>query len=140
MRQQLAGPIRRRMGVPFVKKIMLDELPASFRSIPFEYDGTTDSWDHICRFENTALLHRFTDGIKCRVFAITLTKASQIWFSQLGDGVIQDFEQFTSLFIHQFASSRKQQWGYSRSVLRVEHAREGVADVGYTATRRKGIQ
>lgn len=60
---------------------MRDELQASFRAVGFEYEGTIDHWDHICRFENMALLHQFTDGIKCRLFAITLTKVAQQWFS-----------------------------------------------------------
>lgn len=70
--------------MPFVEAILRDELPASFRMVGFEYDGTTEHWDHICHFDGLALLHGFTDGVKYRVFATTLTKAAQQWFSQLG--------------------------------------------------------
>lgn len=82
---------------------MVDNLPACFRLVNFEYDGTTNPWDHVCRFENTA----YSYCGKCRVIATILTKSAQTWFSQLGDGSIHDFEQLTTLFLHQFASLRK---------------------------------
>lgn len=40
----------------FAKNVMVDDLPASFSPITFEYDATSDPCDHVCRFENTALL------------------------------------------------------------------------------------
>lgn len=103
------GQVPRRVrGIPFAENVMVDKLPASFRPVNFEYDGTTDTWDHVCRFENTALLYRYSDGVKCRVFAATLTKSAHTLLSQLGDKVIHDFDQLTTLFLHQFASSQKQ--------------------------------
>ncbi|KAL0416060.1 UNVERIFIED_CONTAM: hypothetical protein Slati_3437900 [Sesamum latifolium] len=72
-----------------------------------EYDGTTDPVEHLARFENAALLHRYTDGIKCRVFVTTFARAAQTWFNQLPAGAIGSFQEFRSLFLHQFASSRK---------------------------------
>ncbi|KAL0434577.1 UNVERIFIED_CONTAM: hypothetical protein Slati_2792000 [Sesamum latifolium] len=75
-------------GIPFSENIMMEELPAHFRSpshLP-AYDGTTDPVEHIHKFENAALLHRYTDGIKCRVFLTTLTNSAQQWFDQLPDG------------------------------------------------------
>ncbi|KAL0311563.1 UNVERIFIED_CONTAM: hypothetical protein Sangu_2451000 [Sesamum angustifolium] len=60
-------------GIPFSKHIMAEELPAHFRApshIP-AYDGTTDAAEHIRKFENATLLHRYTDGIKCPVFLTT---------------------------------------------------------------------
>ncbi|KAL0420908.1 UNVERIFIED_CONTAM: hypothetical protein Slati_3113700 [Sesamum latifolium] len=57
-----------------------DELPNPAIA---EYDGTTDPMEHLSRFENVALLHRYTDGIKCRVFATTFARAAQQWFNQL---------------------------------------------------------
>ncbi|KAL0291960.1 UNVERIFIED_CONTAM: hypothetical protein Sradi_7007600 [Sesamum radiatum] len=72
-----------------------------------EYDGTIDPQEHLSRFENTALLHRYTDGIKCRVFVTTFARTAQQWFNQLPPAVIGSFREFCSLFLHQFASSRK---------------------------------
>lgn len=63
VRQNLGQPLRNRKCVLFVGEVMADELPISFRPVAFKYDGTTDPWDHICLFENTALLHRFLNGI-----------------------------------------------------------------------------
>ncbi|KAL0428293.1 UNVERIFIED_CONTAM: hypothetical protein Slati_3004100 [Sesamum latifolium] len=63
--------------------------------------------EHLSRFENAALLHRYTDGIKCRVFVTTFAGAAQQWFNQLPIGAIGSFQEFRSLFLHQFASSRK---------------------------------
>ncbi|KAL0434422.1 UNVERIFIED_CONTAM: hypothetical protein Slati_2776500 [Sesamum latifolium] len=63
--------------------------------------------EHLSPFENAALLHRYTDGIKCRVFVTTFARAVQQWFNQLLVGAIGSFQEFRSLFLHQFASSRK---------------------------------
>ncbi|KAL0440549.1 UNVERIFIED_CONTAM: hypothetical protein Slati_2537900 [Sesamum latifolium] len=45
-------------GVPFMKGVMLDELPANCRTptIP-EYNGTTDPQEHLLHFENATILH-----------------------------------------------------------------------------------
>ncbi|KAL0449073.1 UNVERIFIED_CONTAM: hypothetical protein Slati_1463700 [Sesamum latifolium] len=72
-----------------------------------EYDGTIDLQEHLSRFENADLLHRYTDGIKCRVFITTFAWAAQQWFNQLPSAMIGSFREFRSLFLHQFASSRK---------------------------------
>ncbi|KAL0455205.1 UNVERIFIED_CONTAM: hypothetical protein Slati_0859700 [Sesamum latifolium] len=42
-----------------------------------EYDGTSDPMEHLSRFKKAALLHRYTDGIKCRVFVTTYARAAQ---------------------------------------------------------------
>lgn len=75
-------------GVPYAENIVNEDLPTSFRPVTFEYDGTTDPWEHVCRFKNTAMVYRYSDGVKCRVFTTTLTKLAQTWFSQLEDGII----------------------------------------------------
>ncbi|KAL0461405.1 UNVERIFIED_CONTAM: hypothetical protein Slati_0028100, partial [Sesamum latifolium] len=62
---------------------------------------------YLSRFENAALLHRYTDGIKCRVFVTTFARAAQQWFNQLPLGAIGCFQEFRSLFLHQFTSSQK---------------------------------
>ncbi|KAL0451344.1 UNVERIFIED_CONTAM: hypothetical protein Slati_1112500 [Sesamum latifolium] len=87
---------------------MADELPLNCRTPAIaEYDGTTDPMEHLSRFKNTALLHRYTDGVKCRVFVSTFARAAQQWFNQLPVGAIENFQEFCSLFLHQFANSRK---------------------------------
>ncbi|KAK4409402.1 hypothetical protein Sango_0013200 [Sesamum angolense] len=68
---------------------------------------SSDPQKHLSHFENAALLHRYTDGIKCRVFITTFARATQQWFNQLPPVVIESFQEFCSLFLHQFASTRK---------------------------------
>ncbi|KAL0457583.1 UNVERIFIED_CONTAM: hypothetical protein Slati_0385500 [Sesamum latifolium] len=65
-------------GVPFSEEIMADDLPHNWKepNLP-EYDGTTDPQEHLSYFENIALLHRYTTGVKCRVFVNTLTRSAQ---------------------------------------------------------------
>ncbi|KAL0454885.1 UNVERIFIED_CONTAM: hypothetical protein Slati_0827700 [Sesamum latifolium] len=111
MKYQIEGaPEDERQGVPFTDTVMADELPLNCRTPAIaEYDGTTDPMEHLSRFENAALLHRYTDGIKCRVFVTIFARAAQQWFNQLPMGVIENFQEFRSLFLHQFASSRKLQ-------------------------------
>lgn len=83
---------RRRVGkrsitgqkkTPFMEEVLKDELLANFRQVMFEYAGISDPWDHICRFKNTAMLHQFSEGLKCRVCATTITGPAQQWYSQL---------------------------------------------------------
>ncbi|KAL0439125.1 UNVERIFIED_CONTAM: hypothetical protein Slati_2395500 [Sesamum latifolium] len=111
VKYQIEGaPEDERQGIPFTKTVMADELPLNCRTpaIP-EYDGTTDPMEHLSRFENATLLHCYTDGIKCRVFVTTFMRAAQQWFNQLPVGAIGSFQEFGSLFLHQFANSRKLQ-------------------------------
>ncbi|KAL0456178.1 UNVERIFIED_CONTAM: hypothetical protein Slati_0957000 [Sesamum latifolium] len=97
-----------RQGVPFTEVVMADELPMNYRTPAItEYDGTTDPVEHLAHFENAALLHRYTDDIICRVFVTTCARAAQQWFNQLPPGAIGSFQEFRSLFLHQFANSRK---------------------------------
>ncbi|KAL0402737.1 UNVERIFIED_CONTAM: hypothetical protein Slati_4303600 [Sesamum latifolium] len=51
---------------------MADELPLNCRTPAIaEYDGAAEPMEHMSQFEKAALLHRYTDGIKCRVFVTT---------------------------------------------------------------------
>ncbi|XP_073130725.1 uncharacterized protein [Henckelia pumila] len=100
------GPIQRES--PFARAILDEELPANFKQPTLgEYDGSSDPEKHLGRFENAALLHRYTDAIKCRVFLTTLVRSAQQWFNLLQPDSIQSFNDFSSAFLHQFASSKK---------------------------------
>ncbi|KAL0420616.1 UNVERIFIED_CONTAM: hypothetical protein Slati_3084500 [Sesamum latifolium] len=102
------SPRRKETRRDFIEFVMADELPMNCRTPAItEYNGTMDSVEHLARFENAALLYRYTDGIKCRVFVTTFARAAQQWFNQLPAGAIGSFQEFRSLFLHQFASSRK---------------------------------
>ncbi|KAL0402057.1 UNVERIFIED_CONTAM: hypothetical protein Slati_4235600 [Sesamum latifolium] len=104
----MGAPAEEQAGIPFTEEVMVDELPVNCWTLATaEYDGTTDPQEHLSRFENVALLHRYTDDIKCRVFVVIFVRAAQQWFNQLPPVVIGSFREFRSLFLHQFASSRK---------------------------------
>ncbi|XP_012837573.1 PREDICTED: uncharacterized protein LOC105958118 [Erythranthe guttata] len=95
-------------GTPFTSRLQHGELPATYRPVTYEYTGATDPWEHVSRFVTSASLHRLTDGVKCRVFATTLAGPAQRWFSQLPQGSVDGFTQFSELFLNHFASSKKQ--------------------------------
>ncbi|XP_073137841.1 uncharacterized protein [Henckelia pumila] len=100
------GPIQRES--PFARAILDEELPPNFKQPTLgEYDGSSDSEEHLGRFENAALLHRYLDAIKCWVFLTTLVRSAQQWFNLLQPGSIRSFNDFSSAFLHQYASSKK---------------------------------
>ncbi|KAL0448118.1 UNVERIFIED_CONTAM: hypothetical protein Slati_1939700 [Sesamum latifolium] len=72
VKYQIEGaPEDERQGVPFTDTVMADELSLNCRTPAIaEYDGTTDPMEHLSRFENAALLHRYTDRIKYRQEAV----------------------------------------------------------------------
>ncbi|KAL0302899.1 UNVERIFIED_CONTAM: hypothetical protein Sradi_6158000 [Sesamum radiatum] len=64
--QVMGASIEEQPGIPFTEEVMADELPVNCRTPAIaEYDGTTDPQEHLSRFKNTALLHRYTNDIKC---------------------------------------------------------------------------
>ncbi|XP_073120239.1 uncharacterized protein [Henckelia pumila] len=101
----LATPVR---NIPFSAEILESELPKNFK-FPHvgEYDGKGDPEEHLSRFENAALLHKYSDPIKCRVILNTLIGPAQQWFNLLRPGDIKEFKDFIKAFLHHFASSKK---------------------------------
>ncbi|XP_073018166.1 uncharacterized protein [Primulina eburnea] len=114
LRQQLgnraAAP---KKGSPFSLAILEEGLPPNFRQSKVEeYDGHTDPEEHLGRFENTALLHQYSDGVKCRVCLGTLVRSAQQWFNSLPPNSIRSFEDLSAAFLHRFASSKRHQKNY----------------------------
>ncbi|KAK6160362.1 hypothetical protein DH2020_003743 [Rehmannia glutinosa] len=81
LKQRVSGKEVVRREIPFRASVMADELPANFRSLTYEYDGMTNPWEHLCRFENSALLHRYSDGFassrKHQKTSLTLFRVKQ---------------------------------------------------------------
>ncbi|XP_073119947.1 uncharacterized protein [Henckelia pumila] len=101
----LATPVR---NIPFSPEILESELPKNFKFPHIgEYDGKGDPDEHLSRFENAALLHKYFDPIKCQVFLNTLIGPAQQWFKLLCQGDIKEFKDFSKAFLHHFASSKK---------------------------------
>ncbi|XP_073270439.1 uncharacterized protein [Primulina huaijiensis] len=87
LREQVRSraPVPKR-GSPFSLAILEERLPPNFRqSNVGEYDGHADPEEHLGRFENAALLHQYSDG---------------------------SFEDFSTAFLHRFASSKRHQKNY----------------------------
>ncbi|KAL0404203.1 UNVERIFIED_CONTAM: hypothetical protein Sradi_2061100 [Sesamum radiatum] len=71
------APTKEQDGIPFTEGVMADELLVNCRTPTItEYNGT-NLQEHLSRFENAALLHRYTDNIKYRVFITTFARAAQ---------------------------------------------------------------
>ncbi|XP_075473369.1 uncharacterized protein LOC142504378 [Primulina tabacum] len=95
-------------GCPFADIIVREPLPGNFKSAKIkDYDGNADPEEHLARFENMAMLHCYTDRIKCKVFLTTLVDSAQRWFEGLAPQSISYFKDFQKLFSHHFSSSKK---------------------------------
>ncbi|XP_075474704.1 uncharacterized protein LOC142505554 [Primulina tabacum] len=114
LREQVGSraPVPKKRG-PFSLSILEEGLPPNFRqSNVGEYDGHTDPEEHLGRFENAAMLHQYSDGVRCRVFLRTLVRSAQQWFNTLQPNSIQSFEDFSAAFFHRFSSSKRHQKNY----------------------------
>lgn len=69
--------------------------------------GSIDPEEHLDCFENVALLHQYSDEVKCWVFLTTLAGSTQWWFNQLPSNSIQSFEDFSILFLQHFANNKR---------------------------------
>ncbi|KAL8465692.1 hypothetical protein ACS0TY_034967 [Phlomoides rotata] len=49
-------------GHQFTHEILQDELSINFKPLNYEYDGTMDPYEHVIRFENSTILHRYGEG------------------------------------------------------------------------------
>ncbi|XP_075481138.1 uncharacterized protein LOC142521849 [Primulina tabacum] len=54
-----------------------------------------------------AMLHCYTNQIKCKVFLTTLVDSAQRWFEGLAPQSIHSFKDFQKVFLHHFSSSKK---------------------------------
>ena len=91
----------------FTGDIQTEVLPVGTNLPKFEpYDGTTDPVDHLVQFENTMLLHNFSDAMYCKAFATTLKSTARTWFHQLPSSSIATFSQLAEKFNNHFMASR----------------------------------
>ncbi|XP_075475860.1 uncharacterized protein LOC142513968 [Primulina tabacum] len=130
LREQVGSmaPVPKR-GSPFSLAILEEGLPPNFRqSNVGEYDGHTDPEEHLGRFENAALLHQYSDGVRCRVFLGTLVRSAQQWFNTLQPNSIQSFEDFSAAFLHRFASSKRHQKNYLSLFVMIQQEAETLRE------------
>ncbi|XP_073304184.1 uncharacterized protein [Primulina huaijiensis] len=89
-----------------------------------DYDGSTDPEEHLGMFNNAALLHRYSDGVKCRVFLTTPVGSAQRWFDLLPPHSITSFRGFSTVFMNQYATSKK----YLKTSLGSFNLKQGDSD------------
>ncbi|XP_057775264.1 uncharacterized protein LOC130994243 [Salvia miltiorrhiza] len=92
---------------PFSDERLLEPLTENYRPISLDYDGTTDLEVHMALLEGLAALHQYVEGIKCRIFATTLSGMAQRWFHNLRSNSIQSYGDLYLMFMRQFASSKR---------------------------------
>lgn len=98
---------KRMNNSPFTTGVLEDPLPSYFKLVNYEYDCTTDSEDHMAKFENMAMFHQYTKGVKCRVFSTTLVGAPHQWFKQLQPCSTASFDELYEAFSRKFASAKR---------------------------------
>ncbi|XP_073152910.1 uncharacterized protein [Henckelia pumila] len=75
-------------NIHFTLEILEAEPPNHFKLTHIgEYDGKGDPEEHLARFKNAALLHKYSDPIKYRVFLTTIVGPAQQWFNLLRPGL-----------------------------------------------------
>ncbi|XP_073033118.1 uncharacterized protein [Primulina eburnea] len=94
-------------GSPFLLAILKERLPPHFRqSNVGEYDRHTDTEEHLGRFENAALLHQYSDGVRCMVFLGTLVSIKRHQKNYLSLFVMKQQEDETLReFVQRFNSA-----------------------------------
>ncbi|XP_072077907.1 uncharacterized protein [Arachis hypogaea] len=98
----------RRRANPFSEEIMSFKMPQNF-TLPMTlvpYKGIGDPKIHVTKFESMMFLNSDSDPILCRSFPTFLDGAALLWFSNLPAGSITSFDDFSKLFINQFAASK----------------------------------
>lgn len=68
---------------PFIEEIMREKVPPKFRLHAIkQYNGSTDSIDHLNIYREWMDIYGVTESIRCKVFPFTLTIPTRIWFRQ----------------------------------------------------------
>ncbi|XP_072078151.1 uncharacterized protein [Arachis hypogaea] len=70
------------------------------------YKGIGDPKIHVTKFESMMFLNSDSDPILCCSFPTFLDGTALLWFSNLPAGSITSFDDFSKLFINQFAASK----------------------------------
>ncbi|XP_073030754.1 uncharacterized protein [Primulina eburnea] len=110
---------------PFAEVVIREPLPGNFKFAKVkDYDGHADPEEHLARFEKMAMLHCYSDRIKCKVFLTTLVDSTQRWFEGLAPQSIYSFEDFEKVFLHHFSSSKK----YKKTVVSLFEVKQSLEE------------
>ena len=71
------------------------------------YDGSANPLDHLSTFKPQLRLNGATDEIMCHALASVLKGPARSWYNSLPPHSIHSFEQFSTLMLTHFISSRR---------------------------------
>ncbi|XP_020209268.1 uncharacterized protein LOC109794208 [Cajanus cajan] len=92
---------------PFSRRIMEATLLDHWKSLPIEkYDGSSDPEEHLNVFLTQATLSTQDDSALCRIFPTSLKGRALSWFTRLPSASIDSFNELSSQFTLQFATSK----------------------------------
>ncbi|XP_016192703.1 uncharacterized protein LOC107633610 [Arachis ipaensis] len=70
------------------------------------YNGIGDPNVHVTKFQAMMFMNKDSDQILCRTFPTFLDGAALIWFSNLPEGSISNFDELADQFVNHFAASK----------------------------------
>ncbi|XP_015948012.1 uncharacterized protein LOC107472993 [Arachis duranensis] len=93
---------------PFSKEVMSFEMPQNFTlpSTLKPYNRIGDPNVHVTKFQAMMFMNKDSDQILCRTFPTFLDGAALIWFSNLSEGYISNFDELANQFVNHFAASK----------------------------------
>ena len=68
------------------------------------YNGTSDPSIYLTKFRSVMVLNNATDSLLCRAFPTFLEGFALLWFSNLPQGSIENFEELSGVFTNHFSS------------------------------------
>ncbi|KAK4410244.1 hypothetical protein Sango_0097400 [Sesamum angolense] len=92
---------------PFSIQILAEALPQGIK-IPSltDYDETGDLEDHLDKFLAKVDMLDMCDAGYCKIFRTTLFGKTMAWFNQLPTNTIENFEQLSQRFLHDFSITK----------------------------------
>ncbi|XP_016198995.1 uncharacterized protein LOC107639951 [Arachis ipaensis] len=70
------------------------------------YQGIGDPNIHVTKFHTLMFMNKESDPIFCRTFPTFLDGATLIWFSNLPEGSVSNFDELADQFVNHFAASK----------------------------------
>ncbi|CAL1407357.1 unnamed protein product [Linum trigynum] len=87
---------------PLAKKLFRSPVPPNFSSLGLRaYNRSIDPNNHLSAF---TLKMQLMDDDLCKAFPITFGGRCRTWYTSLPEGIIDNFEQFATLFTSKFAT------------------------------------
>ncbi|XP_025703082.1 uncharacterized protein [Arachis hypogaea] len=92
----------------FTKEVMSFKMPENLTlpSTLKPYQGIGDPNVHVTKFYGMMFMNKESDPILCRTFPTFLDGIVLIWFSNLPEGSISNFDELADQFVNHFAASK----------------------------------